>query len=119
MANQQQKAVSVNDLYPKKEFLAPSDLNGRSFKLQISGVEVYEYFDTRFGAGKTAKALIHFRKAKKPMLLNRTQAKAVAEIAASELLPDWIGTAIVITAGRASNGKPTILIRAATAAEEM
>lgn len=48
------------------------------------------------------KMLVHFKEAKKPMICNVTNAKAIAKVANSTYIEDWIGVRIILYAAEIS-----------------
>lgn len=99
---------TVSQLFPSK-YLGLSDLDGKSFNLTISRVEMVQVTDS-YSKEKIWKAGLSFEGAKKIFLINKTQALALVEITGSESFADWIGHCITLSPGRAHNGKPTIVI---------
>ena len=61
------------------------------------------------------KAIIAFERAHKRLILNKTQAQAIAAILRSETFADWSGQKIQLSAGRAPNGKDTVVVSQAPA----
>lgn len=106
--NEQGRAPqTVSDLFPSK-WLAADDLAGRAVVVQIAQVSLEEI---RQRDGKyELKAVVTFERAHKRLILNKTQAQAIATLARSEVFADWPGQRIQLIAGRAPNGKPTIVI---------
>jgi len=100
--------MNVNDLFPKK-WLEPADLGGRSVSVKIVAVGLEEVYDPR-SRDMHMKLAITFEKASKRMLLNKTQATAVAAATGSEETDDWIGKTIVLAAGQTQARRPTIVV---------
>lgn len=100
---------TVSDLFPSR-WLSADDLKGRSFELTIVKV-TFEQVRDRFnvGQGNTTKACVWFDGAQKGLLLNKTQAMAIADITGSERFDKWPGKKIVIRAGE-YRGKRTIFV---------
>lgn len=103
----QPQPKTVSELFPSK-FLSAEDLQGKVFKLKIAAVEFIQIHD-RY-EGDVTKAAIRFDGARKQLILNITQARAVAAIVGSEAFANWIGHEVILRPGRADNGKPTITI---------
>ena len=104
---------TVSDLFPSK-WLCADDLAGRAVVVQIAQVSLEEI---RQRDGKNElKAVVAFERAHKPLILNKTQAQAIAAIVRSETFADWPGQRIQLSAGRAPNGKPTIAVSQAPVA---
>lgn len=99
--------ATVSDLFPRR-FLHADDLKGQAFTLTITSVTFEEV--TNFRKEKETKALVHFQGARKALLLNVTQARKIAEIAGSQQFAHWSGVEVMLRPGRATNGKPTILV---------
>lgn len=98
---------TVSDLFPSK-WLCADDLAGRAITVTISAVTLEE-IRQRNGASEL-KAVLAFERAHKRLILNKTQALAIAGALCSEVLADWRGQRIQMRAGQAPNGKPTIVI---------
>lgn len=105
---------TVSELFPSK-YLSADDLRGQAYKLTIAAVEFVQIHD-RY-EGDITKAALRFQGAQKLLILNITQARAIAEIAASETFSEWVGKSILLRPGRAHNGKPTIFVDPAPAHE--
>ncbi len=107
MSNLPPAPKSVGELFPSK-YLSAEDLNGKSFKLVVASVEfttIHDRFD-----GDVVKAVVRFENAKKGLILNKTQAMALAAICGSEEFSAWPGAQVILRPGRAHNGKPTIVV---------
>lgn len=103
---------TVNDLFPSP-WLNASDLAGRIITVRIASVSLEEM---RQPDGKMElKAILTFDRAHKRMILNKTQARAIADILGAQAFADWPGHKIQLSAGRAPNGKDTIIVSAALA----
>lgn len=99
--------TTVSELFPSR-WLTAADLAGRPVRVVIESVD-FENMRQRDGTTER-KAVITFEKAHKQLVLNKTQAQAIMNLAGSERFADWPGVAVVLTEGRAPNGKPTITI---------
>ena len=105
---------TVSDLFPSK-WLKSDDLGGRVVPVKIQAVDIE---DIRQADGsKQAKAILTFERASKRLILNKTQATALAEIIGSERLADWPGHRVELAPATASNNRPTIQIRRAATSE--
>ncbi len=112
MTNQKPKTVS--ELYPSR-WLKADDLNGRSFTLTIHTISIEELHNPRNNK-KELNAVLNFGRTKR-LILNKTQCRAIADIAQSERFADWVNVRVTLCPGRAHNGKPTIIISLAPAPE--
>ncbi len=108
MANGRPETVS--ELYPSK-WLKAADLNGRAVTVKITRVDVEE-FRQRDGSKKLA-AVLTFERARKRMILNKTQCGQMVAITGSERFADWVGHTVMLVPATAHNGKATIAIREA------
>ncbi len=81
---------NINDAFPSN-YLKASDLGGRQIVVTIDRVE----FEA-VGRDKEQKAVIHFVGKQKGMVLNKTNARKIIEIAGSALTEDWQGVAVVL-----------------------
>ena len=102
---------SLDELYPDP-WLRPADLV-RPYVLTIVRCDVEKVHSILTGKDELA-AILDFGR-KKRMILNKTQGEAVADVAQSRNFDDWAGVRIQVSAGRATNGKATIVIRPAPA----
>ena len=98
---------TVSDLYPSP-WLCAADLGGKRIRVTIERVDV-EAIRQRDG-GTAPRAVLTFQRARKRMILNRTQCEALVALTGSERLADWVGHDILLSPGTAPNGKPTIVI---------
>ena len=64
--------MDIDQAFPSK-YLSSDDLDGREVRLTIARVEVEEV-----GRNKDRKPILYFTKAKKGMVLNKTNAKTIA-----------------------------------------
>ena len=83
--------MKVSQVFPSK-FIKAADLNGRSFTLTIARVALEEM---GFGADKERKPVAYFAEAQKGMVLNRTNAVAIAGLYGDET-DQWAGKRITI-----------------------
>lgn len=100
-------SLNVTDLYPSR-WLSPDDIT-RPVVVTISAVSVEEVREPR-GNGTTRKLCLAFARATKRMLLNKTQALAIAELYGADA-EAWPGNAVQLLPARSPNGRPTIEVR--------
>lgn len=100
--------MNVRTMFPSK-WLSADDLGQRRFDLTIAGCTIEEVHN-RVTNQKEQKLAVAFEKASKRLLVNKTQAFAIAEIAGSDETDNWRGARVALHVGRARNGKPTIVI---------
>ena len=104
------KPRTLSELYPSK-WLSPADLE-RPVTAAITEIAVE---DLRQSDGSTEpKLVISFRNASKRWVCNVTQGKRLAELLGTEVFDQWIGARVRLGSGKATNGKPTIVVIAAT-----
>lgn len=82
--------MDINAAFPSN-YLKASDLQNRQVVVTIDRVEFEPV-----GRDKEMKAVIYFVGKTKGVVLNKTNAKKIVEIAGSALTEDWQGTAIVL-----------------------
>lgn len=87
--------MKMSKLYPSK-YLASDDLNGKTVTVKIDHVVLEEV-----GAQKDWKPVIYFQKAKKPMVLNRTNANMIAS-AYGDDSDHWKGKPVLLRAEKVS-----------------
>jgi hypothetical protein len=102
-----QNPTTVAELFPS-EWLTADALQGRQVRVIIEAV-TFEELRQRDGTHER-KAIVAFTGKHKRLVLNKTQATAIAEIAGSDAFADWPGTAVLLKAGTAPNNKPTIIV---------
>lgn len=83
--------MDINGAFPKK-FLSAPDLKGRRVTVTIAGVAMMEVGDDDEGH----KPVVKFKGAEKGMVLNKTNASMIAEIAKTTETDEWVGVRIVI-----------------------
>ena len=97
---------NVNDYFPSK-YLKASDLKGREPVLTIRAVN-YE----PVGQAKQMKGVVYFQKVEKGLVLNRTNANRITQIAGSGVTEEWVGVQIKLYATSVEfQGEPTDAIR--------
>lgn len=104
--------MNVRNVFPSP-WLSAEDLGDRKFELVIAGVAMQEVHD-RVTNRKVQKMTVRFEGARKRLITNKTQAFALAAICGSDETNDWAGKRISLRAGRAHNGKPTIIVEKAS-----
>jgi hypothetical protein len=91
---------NINDIFPSK-FLKAHELQGKTPTVTIDHVGVEQVR----GRQKTdTKAVLYFRGKAKGMLLNKTNAQSVTQIARSPLTEQWVGVAVTLYATTATFG---------------
>lgn len=95
----------VSQLFPSK-WLSAADLP-HPVTTTISAAKLQEL--RQQDGSMEWKLVITFEKATKQWILNRTQASALAD-ALGDMYGDWPGARVKLAAGRASNGKDTIVV---------
>lgn len=100
---------TVTDLFPSP-WLKPEDLGGRAVTVTIVAAQVEEI--RQFDGSKAAKLVLTFEKATKKLIVNKTQAKRLAEVTKTEAFADWAFHRVTLKPAVAQNGKPTIAIDA-------
>jgi hypothetical protein len=88
--------LTVDAFYPKR--LKAVDLNGRSVPVRIEAVNV-----ECFGRAAEKKIVITFAYIAKSMILNRTNADAIANLYGPRIT-DWIGKKIILYAAMVPYG---------------
>lgn len=105
---------NMNDMFPSK-YLRADDLRGpngrgwREFELAIRSVDLEEMG----GEANEKKWVLHFERAEKGMVLNRTNAQSIVD-AYGEDSDTWIGERVVLfvmTVNTPQGPKPGIRIR--------
>mgnify|MGYP003382236513 CR=1 FL=1 len=105
--------ATVSDLYPSK-WLHGDDLPSAGVTVTIAGVD-FEYLrnpKTGWALCAIARFTSNGKPTKKSLILNKTQARAIAELAESETFADWRGLKIHLTPETAANGRLTVNIGA-------
>ena len=98
---------SIYDLY--EFYLEPRDLREKAHVVTVESVRVDNVINPR--AHKPEKKIVlRFVNRRKSMILNKTQAGAMAEITGTDEYMKWKGAEVVLTEGRAGNGRQTIVI---------
>ena len=87
--------MNVKEMFPSR-YLKADDLDGREFTLAIRGVEKEEIGKP---PDKEDKWVLYFRSAKKGLILNRTNAMAIAELYGEET-SGWVGKRVTLYSAR-------------------
>lgn len=82
----------IGDKFPSN-YLKASDLNGRIVTVTIDRVE-----DEQVGRDKEWKPVVYFQGKDKGVVLNRTNAKAITQIAGTDETDEWRGVAVALFA---------------------
>jgi hypothetical protein len=90
---------NLNDIFPSR-FLKAHELQGGSPTVTIARVELEV-----MGRTRERKAVAYFVGKKKGLLLNKTNAQAIAKIAGSEATEQWIGVRVRLMATTDTFGK--------------
>ena len=80
--------VNVNSIFGSSEYLKAADLGDRDFTLTISRVDVKEFDDGN-------KLLIHFERADKGLVCNKTNANSIARMHGNDT-DGWVGRQICL-----------------------
>lgn len=86
--------MKVSDMFPSK-YLAASDLRGRDVAVTIDRIAHDSMRDPKSGR-EIRKPVLYFERKQKGMVLNKTNAFAIAEILGEENTEKWIGCEIVL-----------------------
>lgn len=100
--------MKVTEMYPDK-WLKAEHLQGRTITVYVQESTVEQLFNTQ-AKKKEPKFVLHFYKAKLPMILNKTQALAMARITGEDDSDLWKGHYIALSPATAPNGQETIAI---------
>lgn len=93
---------NINDAFPSN-YLKASDLGGRSVVVTIDRVEFEQV-----GRELENKAVIYFIGKHKGVILNKTNARKIVEIAGSALTEEWNGVAVVLYPTETEFGGETV-----------
>lgn len=104
---------SIDDIFPDKwlkaHHLILADGRRPIIPATIRGAGVEELHNPRTNQ-KERRLIVEFDGKDKRLILNKTQAEAVADIAGSRDYTKWRGVRVAVQAGIAPNKKETILI---------
>jgi len=98
---------SIYDMY--EFYLEARDLKDKAHVVIVASARAETMPNPRTHAPEK-KIVVKFMKARKSMILNKTQAGALAEICGTDDYTKWAGSEVVLVAGTASNGKQTIVV---------
>ena len=98
---------SIYDIY--EFYLEARDLKEKAHVVNVESVRLESVFNPQSNK-KDSKICLRFVNRRKSMLLNKTQAGAMEEIARTDDYTKWQGVEVVLTSGRAKNGRQTIVI---------
>lgn len=104
--------MNIKQLFPSK-WLSPDDLGNRRVEVVISECALEAVRNPQTNQ-EEEKLIITFAKATKRLIANKTQCFAIAEIVGDYDTDNWTGKRIALRTGRARNGKPTIIVEAAS-----
>lgn len=104
--------MNVREVFPSP-WVSAEDLGSKKWELVIADVTMEEVHDRQTNK-KVQKLVVHFHVAKKKLICNKTQALTLAHICDSDDTDGWKGKKVALRAGRAHNGKPTIVIEPAS-----
>jgi hypothetical protein len=99
---------SYRDIFPDK-WLKPEVINGHRPRVAIEAVTVETVFNPR-SKKHEKKLAVKFHKKELLLLLNKTQARALATICQTDDYARWVGFEVVLSTGKAPNDMDTILI---------
>lgn len=103
--------MNVQTMFPKK-WLSAADLVGRTVTVYIEGCAVETIFNTRLKRNEQ-KIAVAFHGKQKRLLINKTQAYALAAACGSPETDNWAGHTVLLSVGIAPNGQETIIVTAA------
>jgi len=97
---------NIDTLFPSR-WLKASDLQGREPAVTIKEVK-YE----PVGQAKEMKAVVYFQNVRKGLVLNKTNANRITQIAGSGITEEWVGVQIKLFSTSVEyQGEPTEAIR--------
>jgi hypothetical protein len=99
--------MKVSDVY-QGDYLKAADLQ-RPVRVTIREVAIKVFKDQQTQE-EQRKIVLGFVGAKKEMVLNKTQAKAIAAAVGTDTIDEWAGKAIILSATTAHTGAATILV---------
>jgi len=83
-------ATTIDDLFPSR-YLKAADLKGESRVVIISKIASEEV-----GKAKERKTVVYFQKCTKGLILNKTNAKKIADVVGSKIIADWPGKEVIL-----------------------
>lgn len=87
--------MQLNDIFPKR-YARAEELQGKEVTLTIARV-VPEKMRPNPKAPEVQKFVVYFREARKGVVMSKSLAYQIAEIAGSEETDDWAGKVIALT----------------------
>lgn len=103
--------MNIRNQFPSP-WISADDLGNKKFELVVEGVTLEEVHDRQTNK-KVQKVVVAFVGAKKRLILNKTNGLAFASVCGSDETDDWKGKRVALRAGKAHNGKPTVVVEAA------
>lgn len=100
--------MKIEQLFPSR-WLHPEALNGRAVTVTIAAVTLEKVHNPTTNR-QEQKPAVAFKGATKLLLMNKTQALAIARILGSGETDDWTGRRVTLSAAIAPNGKQTIAV---------
>lgn len=100
--------MKISQLYPDK-WLSAKHLQGRSVVVAIEAATVEQLFNPRTKHNEP-KFVIAFHKKQLRLVLNKTQAQALADITGSDDSDEWKGHLVTLSPSIAPNAAATITI---------
>ena len=100
--------MKITQLYPDK-WLSAKHLQGRSVVVAIEAATVEQLFNPRTKQNEP-KFVIAFHKKQLRLVLNKTQAQALADITGSDDSDEWKGHLVTLSPSIAPNAAATITI---------
>ena len=97
----QPEATHIDLMFPSR-FLKAAEFGGRDVTLTIVSVAMDD-LQMRSGQ-KQRKPLVTFRETEKQLVLNKTNAVAIAEVLGSKATKDWAGKRVTLYPTRANFG---------------
>lgn len=98
--------MNIQQIFPRK-WLYPEDLNGRAVTVVIEAAAIEDLRNPRTNKMEP-KLVVSFQKATKRLIVNKTQAYAIATATGSQDTDKWAGCKVTLSAAMAPNGKATI-----------
>jgi len=102
---------SIHDVYPDV-YMSPTDLDGKECLFVIEKATLKKVFNVR-NRREEQKVVLHFEEEEAIMVLNKTQATALARYLKSDDYTTWAGCKVKLQPGQAHNKKATIVVKAA------
>lgn len=99
---------SIKDIFPDK-WLKAEVINGHRPRVAIEHVGVEKLFNPT-SRKHEPKLVVKFYGKELRLICNKTQAQALASICKTDDYSQWPGHEVVLSSGKAPNGKDTIII---------